>query len=70
MFKLHFYFSDQDVFVKNVSLKKNLGKWLEKTRSITAFHLMISLFGKPLDFSKEERPESDVQQQTWDNHET
>ena len=66
--KLHLYLNGQDVFLKNGSLRENLGKWLAKTSSKTSLQLMITLIGECLDFSKEQFPESDVQQQTKDIH--
>ena len=66
--KLHLYLNGQDVFLKNGSLRENLGNWLSKTSSKTSLQLMITLFGECLDFSKEQFPESDVQQQTKEIH--
>ena len=66
--KVHFYLNGQDMFVKNGSLRENLCKWLAKTSSKTSLQLMITLFGERLDSSKEQFPESDVQQQRKDIH--
>ena len=66
--KLHIYLNGQDVFLKNGSLRENLCKWLAKISSKTSLQLMITLFGECLDFSKEQFPESDVQQQTKEIH--